>query len=249
MTRRERLENRAAKRTEWAEKAEAKSNQAAIRATQMIANIPAGQPILVGHHSERGHRATLRRSDNAMRTACEMGKKAENHEQKAAGIEAMLDRTIFSDDSNAVEALEARIKANEAEREKMKKINVLYRKGDEEGLKEIGIDYSDLTAKLAALGPYFGKAPHMPFEMSNLGQRITNDKKRLEQIKREQVRKEKATKSEGGILIEGTGEYIRVTFSDKPERAILNDLREAGFRWGGGSWTGQRVKLPSSVTL
>ena len=32
-----------------------------------VAGIPAGQPILVGHHSERRHRRALERSDTNMR--------------------------------------------------------------------------------------------------------------------------------------------------------------------------------------
>ena len=40
-----------------------------------------------------------------------------------------LDRSIYSDDADAVETLTARIAEREAEREKMKTVNKLYRKG------------------------------------------------------------------------------------------------------------------------
>lgn len=40
-------------------------------------NIPFGQPILVGHHSERRHRRDLERARNAANAACELSDKAD----------------------------------------------------------------------------------------------------------------------------------------------------------------------------
>jgi hypothetical protein len=183
-----------------------------------------------------------------MRNACELTAKAEMHESKAANLGHMLDKAIFSDDSDAVEAIEERIKANEAKREHMKRVNALYRKADAAGLEAIGVNYETLKAKLAAAGSYWGSAPHLPYEMTNLGARIRADKERLIHVKRLQERTAKAEAAPDGVIIEGTGEYIRVTFADKPDISTLNELRNAGFRWGGGSWTGQRVKLPACVS-
>lgn len=45
--------------------------------------IALGQPILVGHHSEKAHRAALARSHNAMSKSIEENTKAENYEQRA----------------------------------------------------------------------------------------------------------------------------------------------------------------------
>ena len=247
MTRREKLENRVARRQEWAVSAERKSTQLFNHAHSLTENIPFGQPILVGHHSEGAHRRVLARSDSAMRNACERADMARNHESKAANLEALLDKAIFSDDSDALEAIQARIDANEAKREQMKKINALYRKADVAGLAALGVDYETLKAKLAAAGGYWGSAPHLPYEFSNLGGRIASDKKRLGYVKVQQDRAEKAEAAEGGFVIEGTGEYVRVTFAEKPSRDVLAALRAAGFRWGGGSWTGQRTALPAGL--
>ena len=35
---------------------------------------------------------------------------------------------------------------------------------------------------------------------------------------------------------------------DKPERAVIDALKAAGFRWGAGSWSGRTENLPASVT-
>jgi len=248
MTRRERLERRIEKRQQWAASAEAKAEREYKTSQSLVEGIPMGQPILVGHHSEKRHRRTLDRSWNALGRSVEQTRKAEMHESKAANLESALDRTIFSDDTNAVEALEARIAEREAEREHMKVINKLFKKADIEGLKALGVDYEELRTRLAALGSYFGQAPHMPFELQNIGQRIQGDKKRLESIKAQQKRTAKAEASENGVTVEQCGEgYCRVIFAEKPDRSILNALKAAGFYWGRGSWAGKSDKLPACV--
>jgi hypothetical protein len=66
---------------------------------------------------------------------------------------------------------------------------------------------------------------------------------RIAEIERRQQRAQKADAAGGG-LIEGA-EWVRVTFAETPERAILDTLKAAGFHWGGGSWGGRRVQLPA----
>lgn len=208
-----------------------------------------GQPILVGHHSERRHRRTLDRSWNALGRAVEAGKLAERHESKAAGIEAQLDRSIFSDDGDAIDKIKERIAANEAKREEMKKINLLYRKADVAGLAALKIDYEALKTKLAAAGSYWGSAPYLPYSLTNLGARIRDDKKRLGEVAYRQKKQAAAEASENGVTItkSGDGAYCSVTFAEKPERAILNDLKQSNFHWSGGSWHGTTDKLPAAV--
>lgn len=248
MTRRERLERKLQLRREWADKAQAKA-EAAFNAAHRIGDaIPFGQPILVGHHSERHHRRDLERIDSNMRKGIERSNMAENHTSKAGGIESALDRSIFSDDSNAIEALAERIKQNEAKREQMKIVNKLYRKGDAAALAELGINLESLREKLAKAGPYWGSAPHLPYELSNLSGRITADRKRLEFVKVRQERAAKAEASTNGVTIEQCQMgYVRVTFAEKPAREILDALRGAGFHWGAGSWAGKAELLPESV--
>jgi hypothetical protein len=133
-------------------------------------------------------------------------------------------------------------------------VNKLWRKKDAAGLATLGIELEALNQKLAAAGGYWGKQPHLAYEMSNLGGRITADKKRLEAIKARQKRSAEAEAAPGGVLIK-TGDYsygdgsgwAQVTFAEKPDREILNELKAANFHWSGGSWHGSREKLPESV--
>lgn len=58
---------------------------------------------------------------------------------------------------------------------------------------------------------------------------------------------EQAEQSENGIIITVRNGWTCVTFAEKPERSVLNELKEAGYRWRNGSWQGDADKLPESV--
>ena len=239
MTRRERLERKAERRREWAEKRDAKADGLRDQTPDSLRHDWAfvTQP---GHIPER---ARMNRRDER---ANEHGQVAEHHRQKADGLESQLDRTVFSDDTDAVERLAERIASNERKRDAMKLVNRLYKKGDVSGLKKLGLSLEHLKEKMAAL-PAYEKSPYPAYALTNLGARIRTDKKRVEEIKRVQARTEKA-ESAGGVLIEEHGEYSWVTFAEKPSRAILDSLRAAGFHWGGGQWMGKTANLPKEVT-
>lgn len=119
-TRRERLERRAEKRHEWAESRAAKADAAYERVHAIADGIPFGQPILVGHHSEGRARRDQARIESGMRASVNNSRAAVAHEEKARGIEAQLARSIFDDDADAVERLEARLAELEAKRTEYK---------------------------------------------------------------------------------------------------------------------------------
>jgi hypothetical protein len=78
-----RAEQRADTYADRAGRAEGNAAAAYQRFKQILEVIPPGQPILVGHHSERGHRAALRRADNAIRRSSEETGKAEHYQHRA----------------------------------------------------------------------------------------------------------------------------------------------------------------------
>lgn len=78
-----RAAERADRYTEWGQKADARSEAAYDGARAAVDGIPMGQPILVGHHSERRHRAALARHDARMDRFVAERKKAEHHRGKA----------------------------------------------------------------------------------------------------------------------------------------------------------------------
>lgn len=92
----ERAKAKAEKYQDWADAANRRSNEAFERSNNAVKDIPFGQPILIGHHSEGKHRAALKKSWAAMDKSVEEMHKAESHESKAAYWERMADKIDLS---------------------------------------------------------------------------------------------------------------------------------------------------------
>lgn len=88
----ERKESRIERYEGYSENAEARASAASEKAFSILSVIPPGQPILVGHHSERRHRRDLSRSDNAMRKSVEESKKSEYYDYKATSLSNQVSR-------------------------------------------------------------------------------------------------------------------------------------------------------------
>ena len=252
MNTRERLEARQEKRENWAIGREAKAEAAFKTSTAATAGIPFGQPILVGHHSERRHRNVIKKAHAAMGRAVESHDMAAMHRSKAAGIQRTLDRSIFSDDENAIEEIEKRIADREAQRKQNNAVNKIIRRKPKnectpekvEELAKIGIRETT-TAKL--FSPDYGRPGIPSYVNANLGGNISSDRKRLESIKARQEKTKAAEESENGISIIEKNGWCIVTFAEKPEYSVIKTLKAAGFRWSQGSWMGSREKLPEGI--
>ncbi|MGH2666082.1 DUF3560 domain-containing protein [Flavobacterium sp.] len=68
---------------QWATGAEKKSNELWEASNEARDFLSLGEPIKVGHHSEKRHRALIIRNHNRMSKSIEEGKKVEQHESKA----------------------------------------------------------------------------------------------------------------------------------------------------------------------
>jgi hypothetical protein len=80
----ERAKNKAEKYNTWAGSAENKSTEYFNKSNKDRDFLSLGEPIKIGHHSEKRHRAIIEQSHNNMGKCVEFSKKAEGHESKAA---------------------------------------------------------------------------------------------------------------------------------------------------------------------
>lgn len=179
-TYRERRVARADRLRGWADKREARADAAHKRAQEIAHVIPLGQPILVGHHSERRHRRDLERIESSTRRGFEDAAKADSMRWRAATIEAQLERSIYDDDPDAIEALEERIATLEAERDRVKRYNAACRKGRPD-LSILDERQREQIASVARLGfPHIGDGGQFPrYHLANLSSNINRNKKRL----------------------------------------------------------------------
>jgi hypothetical protein len=188
MTYRERRERRAERLREWADGREAKSDAAHEASRDATAGIPFGQPILVGHHSERRHRNAVERGQRQATAAIEHGRTADRHREKADNIERAAANAIYSDDDDADERLREKIETLEAKRSRIKAYNASCRKAAKSGgigdLSLLSEAEQQEVATLARVAAYqLGDGAALPsYQLSNLGATIRTARKRLEAI-------------------------------------------------------------------
>ncbi len=207
--------------------------------------IPMGQPILVGHHSERRHRRDLARAETNLRKGIAAQERAADLEGAAAAVGTA---GISSDDPDAIAKIDAEILAMTATQERMKAANAAIRKAAKGG-KEAQV------AALVALGigpamaaelvepDFMGRIGFADYQMKNNGANL----RRLAARRTELGAREAAPVREpivgDGWRIEENRDLNRVQifFDAKPSDATRTMLKSRGFRWAPteGAWQRQ----------
>lgn len=214
--RQERLDERVDRLRERAAKLRGESSDRARRSLQGLPDN--GQPILVGHHSERRHRAAIDRAHANMGKALELQAEAERAESRADA--ASSSTAISSDDPDALAKLRAKLAEMEAERERYKAYNRQARKEKREQLPA--------------------------YKLTNLGANIRRVQQRIKELEQALDREPPADVERGAWVCtwDRGGNRIRV-YSPKPatqderkERAQM--FKSAGFVWSRASSAWQR---------
>lgn len=246
MTRRERLEARLERRRAWAANRERQAEQAFTRAHAIADQIPLGQPILVGHHSERRARRDQDRIHSAMSAGVAASKIAAHHEAKAAGLADQLARSVFADDPDAIEALEERIARLEEDLARKKQANAAFRatKGAPGWAAVAGLSerVETTAAEMMRQCPWI----RLPFDPTNDRATVRRLRQRLDEIRTRQARQQ-AVEEAGGTLVTVAGAYALVQFAERPDDETLAALRAAGYTWRQGRWAGLLDRLPDDL--
>ena len=234
----EKIQARVERLEERAEKARNESNESFKRSHELTENIPFGQPILVGHHSERRHRKTLEKSWNAMGKSVALDKKADELERRAESVASS--QVISADDPEAIEKLKAQLANEELSRDTMKAANVIIRgkprdEWNEEKhakLIEIGIPGTDDEIKKLFEKGHCTRNGFASYVFSNIGANIKRIKERISKL--ESIRNNPTSeKMIGDVRIERNIEdnRIRLFYPDKPSDEIRQALKRGGYRW------------------
>lgn len=223
-------------------------------ARQMAGAIPFGQPILVGHHSEKRDRNYREKIGRKFDKSLELHKAAEATARRAEGVGT---GGISSDDPDAPDKIRARIDALECAHARMIEFNAGWRKAgrpdpdDQDGWKRVadvlGRSDDDLLrvrldmSRRRTYGQ--GRQPFEAWAISNSGANIKRLKGRLAQLAR---RAEAATAQpeverevDGVRVVENLADNrLQLFFPDKPDATVRTALKRAGFRWAPsvGAW-------------
>lgn len=243
-----RKEDRIDRLTARSDKASQESEARFNRFRQIGRRFEVGQPILVGHHSEKGARADIARMDNNMRAGLAAVKQAEDLSARAIAAEA--NTAISADDEDAVIKLKAKIEALEAKQAKMKAVNAAHARylKDPASLVTSGLD-EEGQARVRLFKPEnsWDKHPYASYELTNNNNNLRSAKIRLVDLQRD--RKQQAETGPldpipftGGTLeIDTDLNRVQLFFGGKPDASIRSELKANGFRWAPsqGAWQRQ----------
>lgn len=234
--RRDRLENAA-------DRARSESASRFKRARGALDGIEPGQPILVGHHSERRHRRALEKHDTNMRAAIDADERAKDLAGRAAGVGT---GGISSDDPEALVKLREKLAGMEAEQTRMKQANQVIRKWLKKDrarciaeLVKQGFTES-LAGKL--LEPDFcGRIGFADYQTKNNNANMRRVRERIEHLTRLAANTEEGeqARSKCGTVVYQIGDNrVQIVFPGKPKPEIRERLKAAGFRWApsAGAW-------------
>ena len=231
---------KAARFRELAAKHENISTGRHLAARQRLEMIPLGQPILVGHHSEKRHRKDLTRIDEHLAKAKEHHDKAEYFRRRAAAAES--NRAIFSDDPEATEKLVDKIERLKQRQGAMKRANQLIRQADREGLADLGFSEETITRLFSQ--DYAGRVGFPNYALTNNSANIRRLEKRLAAIQDAQDDETTEEQFPGGVRLVDNVEAnrLQIFFPEIPSEEIRRELKCNGFHWSptAGAWQRHR---------
>ena len=99
-------------------KAQERSSRYSNSNANRILQIAPGQPILVGHHSEKKHRKLIKRAQDDIRKSIEEDNKSKFYKERV--ITAENSKVIYSDDPQAINKLKEKLERLENERASIK---------------------------------------------------------------------------------------------------------------------------------
>lgn len=209
-----------------------------------LLGVMAGTPILRGHHSEKRHRRDLERIDNDMRKGFDASKEADRLDRAAEAAES--NRSISSDDPEAVTKLKAKLEGLQAAQERMKLVNATIRKYSKAGPDAIraallGAGISAGEVAVAMTPDMFGKLGYPGYNLSGGTAEMTRVKKRIAELEARAARTAPAEEAIGDVRICEEDNRVQIHFPGKPDERTRTELKRAGFRWAPSAGAWQRM--------
>lgn len=235
------FEERRANRLEWAEDQAAKnykeSTQLFERSSEMASVIPFGQPILIGHHSEKKDRRYRSKIHNTMGKSVAAQRKADYYENKAKSIEN--NKAIFSDDPEALVKLRGKYETLEKVQSFMKDANKCIKKKDKEAF--LKLEYGTEAKWNELITPDFmGRTGYPTYSLTNNSSNMRNIKKRMEQMQKQESKPAIALRIVPAdtenlryiqILENREANRVQLFFSEIPDEATRKAMKGRGFKW------------------
>ncbi|MDR1658878.1 MAG: DUF3560 domain-containing protein [Desulfovibrio sp.] len=225
-------EERRQRYLDLAEQSYQESAETHKRARKMAEVIPFGQPILIGHHSERSDRNYRGKIHRTFGKAFNLLDKAQYYERKA---ESVGQGGISADDPDAIKKLQVELASLEQAQEHMKEANAAIRRcktQEERKTALVGLGFTEKQADELICPDFCGRVGFAPFSLSNNSANIRRIKDRIAGLEKLAARESQEEKTDLYEYREDKEENrIMFFFDGKPEDEIRAVLKRHGFKW------------------
>jgi len=186
--------------------------------------------------------------ENKVQAFLDWKKKAIYRIGKALGLSGST--ATSSGDKDAIEQLQSKIAVLEAKQERMKEINLLWKKGGSkpESLKDANLAGSERSEIISHMKYGGADRPYPSWSLTNNNGNIRRLKQRLEELEKRRIDKTTETVI-GSVTITDNVEdnRVQIFFPDKPSEEIRRRLKQNGFKWAPSIGAWQRMRSPAAL--
>lgn len=223
----ERLEERASKTLKAADNTYQRSRS-------LVEHIPFGQPILVGHHSERAHRNAVDKSWNLLGKSVGLRDKAARLEGKAASVGT---GGISSNEPEALTKLKAKLDNLVTSQETMKAINKIVRTANLDDAQKIGKILKAKLLKSESLAVEIlkpdvaGRIGFASYSLSNNNAEIRRINKCIESLEKIQSSSPIQFENDDFSMNVDNGQIVIDFKNGKPSEDTRTLVKRSAFKW------------------
>jgi hypothetical protein len=219
-----------------AEKLRAGAKASHDRAKSIGDAIPMGQPILIGHHSQKRHERDLGKIDKSMRKSVELTRAADTLERRAARAEKS--DAVSSDDPEAVAKLRAKLTEVDNDRGRMRDANIAIRAGGDVARRLKGLGFSETRVKELLKPDPMGRIGFPAYALQNASTESARIKARIANLEKRAASPARAPETIGGATISEAENRVRIVFRCVPPESVRKELKGSGFHWSRsiGAW-------------
>lgn len=238
----QRKQNRIDHAKKQAVKNEKKSDDLYQQAKKMASAIPFGQPILVGHHSEKADRRYRDKIHNTYGKAFEASDKAKYYEGKAESIES--NQAISSDDPQALEKLKKELSNLQANQEFMKAANKCIKKKDMEAFLKLPFATTELWEQISKPDRW-NQVGFASYSLRNNNSNIARLKNRIAELERiANLQTDEITFHGVRVVQNVEANRLQLFFPGRLSKEDYKKVRQAGFIWCRSEQAFQRLLKP-----
>jgi hypothetical protein len=239
-----------------AEKTRLRAQERLDQAKRMADIIPFGQPIHIGHYSEKSDRRFRDRIHQNYGKGFELLKQAEHYDRKAESVNSYA---ISADDPDAQRKLQERVEQLKAAQERMKAANAAIRAHQKDGpekqreaLEKLG--FKPDQAENLMKPDVMGTVGFASYSLSNNNANIRRLEERIQVLEKAKALEDRETQYVWGSVRENKEvNRIQFRFDSRQGKEVTDLMKSSGFRWAPSEsawqrqWTGNAVYAAREV--